>query len=141
MGLKERSGQMTIEFAVAFPVMLTIALIAVNALMLFADCASFDRAAREAIRLCATSPEFGQTVDQTTAQVKTLIEEHVDTSRFAVSVGAYSSGGRTVYVATLEFTPTLFGARLRESIFGIDLPTVEHSVSLAVDPYHPGVVV
>ena len=40
-------GQMTIEFALLFPVMLMIALIACNSILFLSECASFDRIFRE----------------------------------------------------------------------------------------------
>ena len=71
---RDDSGQMTVEFAVAFPVFVIVAVIAVNALLFFSDCAAFDRLARES------------------------------------------------------------------SVFGVALPVLEHSVSLTVDTYKPGVL-
>lgn len=46
-------GQMTVELAVVFPALLAVAVIAVNALLFFSECAAFDRVAREAVRLHA----------------------------------------------------------------------------------------
>ena len=40
---EELPGQMTVEFVVAFPAMLAIAFVAVNAILFFSDCAAFDR--------------------------------------------------------------------------------------------------
>ncbi len=53
---------MTIEFVVAFPVMLIVAAIAVNACSFFGVCAAFDNDFRDAVRTCATSPAYGQDV-------------------------------------------------------------------------------
>ena len=36
-------GQMTIEFVIAFPAMIAVAFVAINAVLFFSDCASFDR--------------------------------------------------------------------------------------------------
>lgn len=58
------AGQMTIEFVVAFPVMLIVAAIAVNACSFFGVCAAFDNDFRDAVRTCATSPAYGQDVAQ-----------------------------------------------------------------------------
>lgn len=53
MALREpECGQMTVEFAVALPVVVVIAVIAVNALAFFSDCAAFDNLFRDAMR-CA----------------------------------------------------------------------------------------
>lgn len=62
MGIKEArfSGQMTVEFVVAFPAMMAIALIAVNAVLFFSDCASFDRLFRNSVCAYAASPAYEQ---------------------------------------------------------------------------------
>ena len=64
---------MTIEFVVAFPVMLIVAAIAVNACSFFGVCAAFDNDFRDAVRTCATSPAYGQDV----AQSCSLIEQEL----------------------------------------------------------------
>ena len=51
-------GQMTMELMAVLPVAILIAIIAVNVLVFFGDCASFDRVARNAIRVYATSPSY-----------------------------------------------------------------------------------
>lgn len=136
-----QSGQMTVEFAVVAPVLFAVAVIAVNALLFFSDCAAFDRVAREAVRICAASPAYGQGLEQSRAQVASLIEGSLDQpyldSRVAVE-GAV--GGRTTFSATLEFSPTLFGLGLKSSVFGVALPHLEHTVALTVDAYKPGVL-
>ena len=63
MGVRELSrvrGQMTVELAVALPVLIIVAVIAVNALTVFADCAAFDRAFRQTVRAYATAPAYGE---------------------------------------------------------------------------------
>ena len=136
-----RAGQMTVEFAVVAPVLLAVAVIAVNALLFFSDCAAFDRVARQAVRICATSPAYGQGLEQSRAQVASLIEGSLDQpyldSRVAVEGAA---GGHATFSATLEFSPTLFGLGLKSSVFGVALPHLEHTVALTVDAYKPGVV-
>ena len=52
-------GQMTVEFMVAFPCMIIVALIATNALLFFSECASFDRAFRQSVCTYAASPGHG----------------------------------------------------------------------------------
>ena len=51
---------MTVEFVVAFPAMLAIALVAMNALLFFSECASFDRLARQSICVHAAAPAYGK---------------------------------------------------------------------------------
>lgn len=53
-------GQMTIEFVVAFPAMIAVAFVAINAVLFFSDCASFDRVFRNAVCTYAASPAYEQ---------------------------------------------------------------------------------
>ena len=64
-------GQMTIEFALLFPVMLMIALIACNSILFLSECASFDRIFRESVCVFAPSPAS----EETTGQICAHIEE------------------------------------------------------------------
>ena len=57
-------GQMTIEFALLFPVMLMIALIACNSILFLSECASFDRIFRESVCVFAPSPASEETTGQ-----------------------------------------------------------------------------
>ena len=50
-GASGSRGHMTIELVVVLPVVLALAVVAVNALQFFGDCAAFDREARNAIRV------------------------------------------------------------------------------------------
>ena len=138
---KEESGQMTVELAVVFPVLLVVAVIAVNALLFFSECASFDRVVRQAVRIHAAAPAYGQGVEQSCALISQNVEQACAqpylSSRVAVEEVA---GGHKRFTATLEFSPTLFGLGLKSSLFGVLLPRLEHSVSMTVDPYKPGVL-
>ena len=133
---------MTVELAVAFPVLLIVAVIAVNALLFFSECAAFDRIAREAVRVHAASPAYGQGLEQSRALVADEVERAFEKPYLAVRVAVEGTdGGHARFTATLEFFPTLFGLGLKSSVFGVALPHLEHAVALAVDPYKPGVFV
>lgn len=133
------AGQMTVELAVAFPVMLVVAVVAVNALLFFSECAAFDASFREAVRVHATSPAYGQGIEQSRAQVSEAMAQAFDRPFEASTVSAEgASGGHTTFSAALEFTPTLFGLGLRPTVFGVSLPPLVHRVELAVDCYKPG---
>lgn len=135
-------GQMTVEFALAFPVMVIVAVIAVNALLFFADCAQFDRVARDAVRIHGSSPGYGQSLDESIGLVAEAIETSLDTERLEVSVSADGrSLGHTRFTATLRSAPSFFGLNLKSSVFGVALPALEHSVSMTIDSYKPGVLV
>ena len=71
-------GQMTVELAVVFPALLAVAVIAVNALLFFSECAAFDRVAREAVRVHTASPAYGQGLEQSCAQVAKTVEQAFD---------------------------------------------------------------
>lgn len=139
--LDDRSGQGTVEFAVAFPVMLVIAVIVMNALLFFSECASYDRLASQAVRTVATSPSYGQTVYQSAAQVDALIDGEIEEAFLSSQiVASATSEGFTSFTATLEFSPTLFGLGVWDQVLGVPLPKLHHSVRFVVDPYHPGIL-
>ena len=149
MGVKKRArkawanqaGQMTVELAVAFPVVVAVAVIAMNALLFLSECAAFDRVERDAVRVHATSPAYGQGLEQSRAQVQAAIEEEQDRPYLQASVAVADGGaGRVTFTATLEFYPTLFGLGLKSHVFGVALPHLEHVASFTVDVYKPGVL-
>lgn len=145
MGVRRRvrdEGQMTVELAVALPVLVAVAAVAVNALLAFSECAAFDNAFRDAVRLNATSPAYGQGLEQSRAAVQSDLEGAFNRSFESVQVAVEgASGGHVRFTATLEVSPTLFGLGLKRSVFGVELPKLVHSAELAVDRYHPGMLV
>lgn len=138
--IKEDSGQMTVELMVVLPVAIAIAVIAVNTLAFIGDCAAFDRIARNAVRVYATSPTYGVQAGQSQASILSAIEGEMD-SAFERAEVTYEgmNGGLTRYTATLDYAPNLFGLGVRDSVFGVALPHLRHSVSLVVDTYKPGI--
>jgi len=138
---KDESGQMTVEFVVVFPILIIVAVIAVNALLLFSECAVFDRIARDAMRVHAASPTYGQSLDQSVAQIEQTIAGQLDSDYLSTKVSASRTGwGHTAFCAELTFSPTLFGMGLRSSVFGIELPKLHHRVTMTLDCYKPGVL-
>lgn len=134
-------GQMTIELAVAMPVLIIVSVIAVNVVTFFGECAVFDRAVHEAVRVYAASPAYGQGLGQSCALVEEAAREAVDAPNVEVSVGYGEMGFDYVeFSATLEFHPTLFGLGLRSEVFGVALPALSHTTSYVVDVYKPGVI-
>lgn len=135
-------GQMTVELAVAFPAMIAVAVIATNALLFFSDCAAFDRLACESVRVHASAPAYGMGSNQACALVQQELTTSFDRNNLTVSVVSTPVGfDYTQYEATLDFAPTLFGLGLRNEVFGVPLPHLRHTVTYAIDPYRPGVVV
>lgn len=137
----DERGQMTVELMVVLPAVIIIAIIAVNALTFFGMCAEFDRIARNAVRICATSPAYGQDVGQSVAQVEQMIVEAMDLEGGACAVSASQDAlGHTTFDLALTYQPTLFGLGLKSEVFGVALPQLAHSTSLTVDVYKPGML-
>ena len=133
---------MTVQLAVAMPVLIIVAVIAVNALTFFAECAVFDRVAHEAVRVHAAAPAYGQSLGQSCALVEQDIRAALGADNLDVSVTSGSAGfDCEQFTATLEFHPTLFGLGLRTEVFGVAMPALSHTTSYVVDVYKPGVVV
>lgn len=140
MRSRNETGQMTLEFAVAFPVLIVITVIAVNALLFFSECASFDNIFRDAVRVYATSPAYRQDLEQSRYLVASALSESFDHSFETSCVKVERvAGGHIRFLATLEFFPTLFGRGLKSSVFGVSLPVLSHTSMLVVDCYKPGV--
>ena len=134
------SGQMTVEMMGMLPVAIMVAVIAMNALLFIGDCAAFDRTARNAIRVYATSPTYGVHAGQSQARIEAQIQAQVNKQFEQVSVSYEGmGGGLTRYTATLDYAPNLFGLGLRDSVLGVAMPHLHHSTSLVVDTYKPGV--
>ncbi len=142
--LSPESGQMMVELATMMPVLIIVAVMAVNAVTFFSECAAFDRVARNAIRIQATSPAYGQDAGESASLVRQTIDDAMRVSEkdyldLDVSVSG-RAGGKSAFRATLSFSPTLFGMGLKPSIFGVDLPKIEHATELVVEPYRPGML-
>ena len=137
---KRDSGQMTVEMAVVFPVLVIVAAIAVNAILFFSECAEFDRMARQAVRIYATAPAYGQNADACCAAVEQELRMAFNRPYVHVSVTRTATAfDFDEYVAVIEFSPTLFGMGLRDQVFGVDLPHLTHTAIYTVDTYKPGV--
>lgn len=89
----DERGQMTVELAAAFPVLIIVAVIAVNALAFFSECAAFDNVFRDAVRVHVTSPAAGQGIEQSSALVQTALSAAFDAENEAVRVSAEAVSG------------------------------------------------
>lgn len=137
-----KRGQMTVEMVIALPVMLVVAIIAVNALLFFSECAAFDRLAKDAVRIHATAPGYGEETSRCLANIQADLEESFDKEYLHVSVSAQGRElGHVRFIAALDFTPTLFGRSFSGSVFGVSMPALHHETSLTISPYRPGVIV
>lgn len=140
MGLLEcrrrEEGQMTVEAAVVFPVLLIVGFISVNAFVFLGDCAAFDIVARDAIRLQA---DDGSNCSQCAAEVCARIEEGLAMDYEAVSVSCErTSAGHMAYKAKISFSPPFL---CDVQVFGVRAPALEHELSFFVSPYRAGVIV
>ena len=133
-------GQMTIEFALLFPVMLMIALIACNSILFLSECASFDRIFRESVCVFAPSPASEETTGQICGVKLPAGLKQSDYLSCSVSASE-DQDGLTTYTATLAFTPTIFGAYPLRRVFDVELSPIEHPITMTVDSYKPGVFV
>lgn len=141
MAVRDSSGQMTVEFVVAFPVMLIIAVIAVNAVLFLSECAAFDRLARQAICTYAAAPSSGQD-GGAAAIIQADLKQQFDREYLDVAVTSQGHApGYVRYTATLSFTPTLVGRSFSGSVFGVRVTPLRHSTQLTLDPYKPGAIV
>lgn len=139
--VRSQSGQMTIEMAVAMPALIAVAVIAVNAMAFFVDCAVFDRVAHDAVRVHASAPAYQQGVSQECALVEQAIRSQLGDANLEIRVAhGVTSADFDEFTATLEYRPTLFGRGLRHEVFGVRLPTLTHTTRYVVDSYRPGVV-
>ena len=139
---KDENGQMTVELAVALPVLIIVAVIAVNACTFFAECATFDRITRQAVRACAASPSYGQGADQSCAMIEEEVREALSDGPFDVAVSHDATGADLdEFTITLEYHPTLFGMGLRSQVFGVEMPSLVHVATYVIDVYKPGVIV
>lgn len=134
----DERGQMTVELCIVFPVAIIIAVIAVNALLFFGQCASFDRAARNAVRVIAASPSTTEAPADLAARIGASVEEELQLDAGAVEcVALAAEDGVSRFRVTHWFTPTLFGMGLRTQIWGVPIPELSHATELALDVYAP----
>lgn len=134
------AGQMTVELCIVFPVVIAIALIAVNALTFFSECAQFDRLVRNCIRIYSTSLSEGADESAVTSEIVSHVTKQMgeDAQIECQMSGSLRGEEFVTYTVTYSYAPTLFGMPLRGSVFGISLPQIKHSINMAVDPYSPG---
>jgi Flp pilus assembly protein TadG len=135
------SGQASIEMAFLLPLALVVALIAVNALVFFEECARFDRTVRQTVVALGSTPSAGQTTEALTQQVSAVLNAQYEESPIEIEIAAQKrSDGLISYTAEMAYQPTLFGLPFRTSVFGVMFPTLRHSTNMVVDVYRPGVL-
>ena len=138
--MRDERGQMTVELAVVFPVVLVVAAIVVNALLFISECAAFDRSFPQAVRLCI-APPYGTRVEDCSQSIQESLSGQFANEHAEVSVSVGESGFSCVsFTGELIFSPTLFGMGLRSEVLGVQLPRAVHRTQYVVDPYRSGIV-
>ncbi|WP_455138134.1 hypothetical protein [Thermophilibacter sp.] len=151
--LRGREGQMTVELAVLTPVVIVIALVALNLMGYVEACAAFDQAAQDAVLAHGVAPSGEQSSERAVEEVSSALAEALGREgRCEVEVRAegVSEGGRqtsfavspllTRYVCTLTYRPWPRLARLPGVTFEAPL-ALRHEREIVVDRYRSGVVV
>ena len=135
-------AQATVELAVMFPVILIIAVIAVNALTFFSECSSFDRIFKQTVVTIAPNPGYGKDLGNTKSIIEEELKNRFDEEflDFDVSVEGVNNNFQE-FSAKLIMHPTLFGMGLRSEFFGIPLPSLNHEQKMVVEVYIPGVII
>ncbi len=135
-------GQATVELAAVFPVVLIMAVIVINIVNYLGICASFDRAFPQQVRVFTASPSYGFNQGDVVAAVQTALLDHYgrEYSSLVVTVSE-DAYGNSKFSGSFEYEPTLFGLNFRSILFGIELPSLRHETSFALNCYRSGVIV
>lgn len=137
--IKSNAGQMTVEIAVVFPVVIVIAVILFNALSFASLCGSFDRLAKNEIRSICSSLSLEESEEENfDALVRNLNERFHDENVSVTCKKRHLSNSFMEYTCELNFFPTLFGMELKKSTFGIELPPLKHIQRHVVDQKKEG---
>ena len=104
-------GQMTTEFALLFPVMLMIALIACNSILFLSECASFDRIFRESVCVFAPSPASEETTGQICAHIEEALAQFNERDYLSCSVSASEDQGGLTPQRSHSHPPSLVPIR------------------------------
>lgn len=134
--LHEERGQMTVELCVVFPVVIVIAVIAMNVLVFFGDCAALDRSARNAACVLAASPSTKESLPELAARIGQAVSQEMGSEQVECTAQG-GEDGLSQFTVTYTYEPTLFGMGLRSEVWGVPLPKLTHSTELTLDVYSP----
>lgn len=138
---RDERGQMTVELCLFLPVAIVVAVIAVNAMTFFGECAEFDRISRNAVRTHAASPGYDEDSTEVSALVGAALDEAFSAENLSCEVSVSSDyQGLSTYEMTLSYQPTLFGMGLKSEVLGVAMPSLKHTSRLTVQPYKPGML-
>ena len=120
---------------------LIIAVIAVNALTFFSECSSFDRCFKQITTCVGPNPGYGKDIGNTKSIIENELQNRFDKEFLDFDVSVENvSGGFQEFRATLKMYPTLFGMGLRNEIFGVPLPSLNHEQKMVIENYKPGAI-
>ena len=151
--LNNKDGQMTVELAVLIPVVVVVALIAINLMEFIDACAAFDVLSSDTVISQAVSPSQGVDTGALCAQLEGDIASGLQReSSCSVSVRCEDQGlaegsltncllpHYVKYVCTLKFKP--WPRNLNLPIVSYSAPLgLSHEKSIVVDMFKSGVVI
>ena len=143
-----QKGQMFVETALVLPVVLVVALIAIN-LCKFADiCSKFDRITADQIiahGISSSHSTNGGTLDNLTQKIKAALKCDDSCDIVVLSEGESEGIGNMVsvfpkYQVTLKYKP--WPHTLRLPLVSLESPLyLTHTTSIVISPYKSGVVI
>ena len=137
--LREHKGQMVVELAIVFPILIIVACVMVNALGFATECARFDRVSRNVVRTEATTLAIDEDDGAILARIKQTLEGHFvyDNESTDVTISG-NQDSNLAFVCELQWSPTLFGLSFKDEIFGVKMFKLSHKNSLVIDPTRAG---
>lgn len=135
-----KKGQVMIEFAIAFPVLIIVSLITLNALLFASDCARFDNIAKNSIRSHASSPSFDEESSQSEKLIVSELQESFSDKFYKLKVSSTKDNVYHTYRVELQFYPTYFSESPLHHVFNVVFSPLKHECSLTLNPYRPSIL-
>lgn len=134
-------GQMMVELCIVFPVVIAVAFITFNALAFFEDCARFDRAVHNSVRIASSTPNFTlENFYYIGEDVLLELESEIDDENADLNMDFFvTEENYMTYEVEMAYHPTFFGISMRQEVFGVSLPSLNHKIEFTVDPYRASV--
>lgn len=124
-------GQMTIECAICFPVLIALALVSYNAMSFICACSEFDRQFCEEVRIHASSLDAYSTVTSVCDDINEAMNTHYVPPENRIITAREQGLGIVRFTGEMIFEPTLFGNRVLQGMGFTQLPSLHHTISLA----------
>ena len=128
-----------VELAIAFPILIIVACVMVNALGFATECARFDRISRNVVRTETATPAIDENNRATLARVQQTLSGHFVYENESTSAEITSAEGTNVtFECELQWSPTLFGISFKDEVFGIRMFELSHKNFLTIDQTRAG---